>query len=383
MLQWLPGIPQSLFENHQALAAEVDRGLECERPLELAIDDGKSMVNLTDVLCCPTTGKITGHLTSDALSFDGSERTYRVYRDVVDFVGREKDAEFGYLRAKETWGANLHADGTAIPARWHHDDMQEMFAADRSIYDGRTILEIGCGQGFDLRNAGTRFPEKSFVGVDLGENVLELGHRDRGLANVNYVRGDALHLPLRDEAFDSVVSFGVFHHTPAPKRCMQEAARVLRPGGSICLYLYKDHEDNPVKYAGVLVESALMTLTKRLPLWAGKLLCWAMVPIVLLLFSWPAQILKRFRSTRRLGKKFPLHWGTGPASIIADLEDRLLAPVNYRYSRKGFEELFTKHGFEVPKIVTTSGGHFGLSRKRADSSAASDDGHLHASEHVN
>ena len=52
---------------------------------------------------------------------------------------------------------------------------------------------------------------------------------------------DALHLPYRDQCFDAVVSVGVIHHLTTTRRraaALQEACRVLRPGGKamICVW---------------------------------------------------------------------------------------------------------------------------------------------------
>jgi len=56
----------------------------------------------------------------------------------------------------------------------------------------------------------------------------------------------------------------------------------------------------------------------------------------------------------------PLHWGTTPASILGDLEDRLLAPVNHRFSRREFENLFRSAGLQDLRVETTPFGHYVL-----------------------
>jgi SAM-dependent methyltransferase len=105
-------------------------------------------------------------------------------------------------------------------------------------------------------------------GIDLGDNVLELGpgpglttqalapmtkhltaiEIDRELAgmaatrtqpsgNVAVVRGDATDLPFADAQFSSVVCMTMLHHLPdaaAQDRLFAEARRVLRPGGVLC-----------------------------------------------------------------------------------------------------------------------------------------------------
>ena len=73
--------------------------------------------------------------------------------------------------------------------------------------------------------------------------------------------------------------------------------------------------------------------------------------------------MKRIPSLNKIGESFPLHMGTTPASIISDLQDRLCAPVNHRFSKKEFESLFLNSGFTNLKVVTTTGGHYGYAEK--------------------
>ncbi len=52
---------------------------------------------------------------------------------------------------------------------------------------------------------------------------------------VSYVRGDALRLPFRDGMFDVVFAVDLIEHVSDEKVAIEEAIRVLRPGGRIVL----------------------------------------------------------------------------------------------------------------------------------------------------
>jgi SAM-dependent methyltransferase len=54
-------------------------------------------------------------------------------------------------------------------------------------------------------------------------------------SRVGYIRGDALRLPLRDETFDAVFALDLIEHVSDEKMAIDEAIRVLRPGGRIVL----------------------------------------------------------------------------------------------------------------------------------------------------
>jgi SAM-dependent methyltransferase len=96
----------------------------------------------------------------------------------------------------------------------------------------RDVLDIGCGEGGlarRLASAGARV-----VGVDPLPGALERarGHADGG-PSARYVEGVAEALPFPDASFDVAIFFNSLHHVPveAMDAALEEAARVLRPGG--------------------------------------------------------------------------------------------------------------------------------------------------------
>ncbi|HSF25403.1 MAG TPA: class I SAM-dependent methyltransferase [Blastocatellia bacterium] len=109
-------------------------------------------------------------------------------------------------------------------------------------FRNRDVLEVGCGLGTDAvsfaRN-GARY-----TGVDLTEASIDLVRRRFVLeALPSELRtADAENLPFADESFDLVYSHGVLHHTPDTQRAIDEAHRVLRPGGTAMVMLY--HKDS-------------------------------------------------------------------------------------------------------------------------------------------
>jgi putative AdoMet-dependent methyltransferase len=95
------------------------------------------------------------------------------------------------------------------------------------------VLDIGIGNG----TIAKRFAERGarVTGIDISETMLELC----GEQNPNFELhvGTFNHIPLPDEMFDCVVSGFAFHETLTPKRsdACGEMARVLKPGGHLCL----------------------------------------------------------------------------------------------------------------------------------------------------
>lgn len=289
--------------------------------------------------------------------------------DFLDFqkpVNEDEESQRIFQRALENWGEDLHKDLELSfdydKESGHHSSFYKFFAHKNKMNLG-SVLDVGCGPGFDAQLNAKKNMNACFYGVDIGSNIPTISVRDNDIPNLHYLRGDALNLPLKNQTMDSVVSMGVFHHTPNPKKCVEEAFRVLKPGGCLCVYLYKNHEENFLKYTGIKIEKILLRLTSKLSVKTGKKLCYALSPFVLLFFSWPAQLLKKIPQTKNIGSVFPLHWGTTPTSIIDDLQDRLMSPINHRFSKKNVEDLLINCGFSRVEVITAAPGHYAYGEK--------------------
>ena len=94
---------------------------------------------------------------------------------------------------------------------------------------GRTFLDVAAGPG-NVAHQLVAHGARHVTALDLSYNMLAEGAR-RGLPDVDWVNGDAQHLPFPDASFDGVtISFGL-RNVPDPERALAEFARVTRPGG--------------------------------------------------------------------------------------------------------------------------------------------------------
>lgn len=91
------------------------------------------------------------------------------------------------------------------------------------------ILDLGCGTGVVLREMG-EWAEP--MGVDMSTLALAFCRR-RNLTRLVAARGESL--PLQDETFDGVVALDIFEHIHDDAAALQEAHRILRPGGVLVL----------------------------------------------------------------------------------------------------------------------------------------------------
>jgi ubiquinone/menaquinone biosynthesis C-methylase UbiE len=108
-----------------------------------------------------------------------------------------------------------------------------------ALQPGQAVLDLGSGSGTDVFCAAVLVGETGrVVGVDITDEQLEKAARlqDRGgFSHVRFVEAHIEELPFDDASFDAVVSNGVINLAPAKDRVFAEAARVLRPGGTLAI----------------------------------------------------------------------------------------------------------------------------------------------------
>lgn len=224
------------------------------------------------------------------------------------------------------------------------------------------MLEIGCGSGSDLEFFSKQKSIGSIVAIDLGLNVVDLAQKYQNREDISVQQGNALSLEFNEETFDTIYSYGVFHHTADPIKCLQEAHRVLKRGGKLFLYLYGSHENNAIKRAGVRIEGLIMMAFSRMPYTLQSFFCYLLSPVCWLSFTLPSKVLKLV-GLPVLAKKFPFYFGGHPFSLSQDLKDRLMSPINHRFAKKNLQQILISNNFTLFDVVRTSAGLYVYAEK--------------------
>jgi ubiquinone/menaquinone biosynthesis C-methylase UbiE len=97
----------------------------------------------------------------------------------------------------------------------------------------RHVLISGVGTGLDLPHLPT---QHQYTALDFNAAMLTRARPRGGKLDVEFVLGDSMALPFAGNHFDHVVLHLITAVVPDPARCLSEAARVLKPGGSIILF---------------------------------------------------------------------------------------------------------------------------------------------------
>ena len=204
----------------------------------------------------------------------------------------------------------------------------------------RKILEVGCGQGTDAITVCRHLPAgSSYTAVDLSEASLDRAREaaqeeSSRLAIVPEFRFEnAERLSFADASFDFVYSMGVLHHTDNIDLALGEFDRVLRPGGTALVCLYRTYSPK------ILLALALRRLQKCLD-----------------------RLLGTERIILRLSNRLPVERLIGTA-----LQECFGVPILRSYTERQVRELFKDFvevrvgpvGFGSPPSVLGRAGHPG------------------------
>ena len=165
---------------------------------------------------------------------------------------------------RAAYGAITTGAGRAVADRFYSDG--ELAAVPEQAVDwalgvgnpvrhaglaaGDVVLDIGSGGGIDTILAATRVgPAGRVIGLDTLPEMCERARSAADAAGVagwcEYREGEMEAIPLPDRSVDVVISNGVINLSPRKSRAFAEIARVLRPGGRICVCDVVIDEDLP------------------------------------------------------------------------------------------------------------------------------------------
>ena len=117
------------------------------------------------------------------------------------------------------------------------------------LAEGETVVDIGCGAGFDTLLAAMQVGSSGrVIAVDMTNAMIEkarAGAAALGLNNVDVRHGYAEELPVDDESVDVVISNGVINLCPDKMAVMQQVYRVLKPGGRFQIADIVVHQEVP------------------------------------------------------------------------------------------------------------------------------------------
>lgn len=143
----------------------------------------------------------------------------------------------------------VYGQGAAsYDALWHPVIRPPALALIRALAlgDATRVLDVGAGTGALTAPLREAAPYASIASVDTSPAMLRVAQQQ---ANATVCLADASALPVADASVDAVLLAYVLFHLLAPAAGVREAARVLRPGGTLGTVTWAG--ETPPKAAGV------------------------------------------------------------------------------------------------------------------------------------
>src|SRR3954454_12268123 len=126
----------------------------------------------------------------------------------------------------------------------HHMPIFEPMLPLMDVKPSERVLDLGCGSGWATHLVANRFHPKKIIGIDISdEMVRRAAEQSKGIAHIEFQQGAAEKIPLPDSSIDKIFSIESFYYWPDQMAGLNEAKRVLAPGGKlfILINLYKDN----------------------------------------------------------------------------------------------------------------------------------------------
>lgn len=98
------------------------------------------------------------------------------------------------------------------------------------------VADLGAGEGTFSQLLAQR--AKHVIAIDNSEKMVEFGKslaKEHQLPNLEYRLGDIEAPPIDDASVDLVIFSQALHHADHPERAIQEAHRILKPGGRLVI----------------------------------------------------------------------------------------------------------------------------------------------------
>jgi cyclopropane fatty-acyl-phospholipid synthase-like methyltransferase len=119
--------------------------------------------------------------------------------------------------------------------------MTEAIVTAAGVTDGARVLDVGCGFGGTLDHIAARNKGCRLAGINIDERQMRqarvlLESHGRALdSSTPFITADGCRLPVASGSLDHILAVECIFHFPSRKTFLKEAARVLKPGGTLAL----------------------------------------------------------------------------------------------------------------------------------------------------
>jgi ubiquinone/menaquinone biosynthesis C-methylase UbiE len=201
---------------------------------------------------------------------------------------------------------NDYITATAFASSWNNLPLGSIYSRDQFIdwmsplgeldINGKTILELGCGNG-SLMVHMMEWKPSHIVGVDLGDSIISAQKNLSKFNNCEIVQSDLIE--YQSSGFDVVYCIGVIHHLKDPYEGFQSVIRNTKSGGKFHVWVYAKEGNAAIIY---LVDP-IRKIVSNFPWWVTKY--FIATPLIMPYYIY-SKIVSYFRNSR-IVKRLPLY----------------------------------------------------------------------------
>jgi 2-polyprenyl-3-methyl-5-hydroxy-6-metoxy-1,4-benzoquinol methylase len=114
------------------------------------------------------------------------------------------------------------------------------FAIEIAKKAGGAVLELGCGMGYlslELARNGLHVDavDISNKSIEVAKKYLAENPYQDGFGSLNYEVADIINMDMGKNKYNSVITFGVLHHTPDLESVIKRISKALKSNGNLIL----------------------------------------------------------------------------------------------------------------------------------------------------
>ncbi|WP_175991275.1 class I SAM-dependent methyltransferase [Bacillus sp. Marseille-Q1617] len=145
--------------------------------------------------------------------------------------------------SKSEWHENAKSRWDINADNWHSRSAEMWSTGSRkaiipfflkNVNEGKKVGDLGCGDGYGsylLHQNGFKV-----TGMDFSEKMVEIANQLEK-EHLQFVQGDLVRPPFKDNAFDAVMAINSIEWTESPLQALNELERVTAKNGFICIGL--------------------------------------------------------------------------------------------------------------------------------------------------
>ena len=106
------------------------------------------------------------------------------------------------------------------------------------LHDGQDIADVGCGFGGTIGELNQLLHRVNLTGINIDARQLAVAEEritPQESNAISWLEADATNIPLPDNSFDRILAVECIFHFPSRQQFLSEAARLLKPGGTLVL----------------------------------------------------------------------------------------------------------------------------------------------------